>query len=218
MLITIHPELENNVSGPHIVMRAVVRAHAAPGTEPRIKSIVNVYDYYRTTTGGVPTKAQFATAFAAHPATDIQGLLSVSYITDFLDVRFLDDPLDPFLTAALAKNGTVAADSLPSVNNVTLQLKTGLRGPSYRGSKHFGPIAESDTTLDGLTAGAITRWATFQTAYLAGFTDAGGFLWLPVVTSQKYSTFTLLTAIVVYTAVNATIVNPYLGIMRRRKE
>lgn len=208
------------MAGPHIYVRAVVRAHAAPGTEPRTKSIVNVYDYFRTTSGGVPTKAQFATAFIAHPMTDVQPVLSVSYITDYLDVRFLDDPLDPFLTQAVSKNGAVTGDSLPSVNNVTMQLKTGLRGGSYRGSKHYGPIGESDTTLDGLTAGAITRWATFQAAYLAGFTDAGGFLWLPFITSQLYSTFTLTppVATVVGTAVTSTIVNPYLGIMRRRKE
>lgn len=208
------------MAGPHIYMRAVVRAHAAPGTEPRIRSIVNVYDYYRTTGGGVPTKAQFATAMMAAQLTNMQPVLSVSYITDYLDVRFLDDPLDPFLTQALAKNGTVTGDSLPSLNNVAMQLKSGFRGGSYRGSKHYGPIAESDTTLDGLTAGAITRWATLQASYLAGFTDAGGFLWLPFIVSQLYSVFSIAppVATVVGVPVTSTIVNPYLGMMRRRKE
>lgn len=200
------------------IVRIVTRSHADPGTEPQIKKVFNVWDFARTVPSGTPTKAAINTAFAAGPMADLLPCLSVSYIADFVDIRFLDDPLDPFQTFTSALVGGVAGDSLPSVNNVTVQMKTGLRGRSFRGSKHFGPIAETDTTLDKLIAGAITRWITFMATWLAGFTDGGGFVWKPLVVSQKLSTFNPTTATVVGNVVTSFQLNTILGIMRKRKE
>jgi hypothetical protein len=206
------------MAGPNLFVQIVTRGHADAGSEPKIKAVQNVYTFRRPTGAGTPTKTAIATAFKTAILTPLQPCLSVSYITDWLDVRFLDDPFDPFYTSALALDGTVTGDSLPSVNNVTLQLKSGLRGRSNRGSKHYGPIGESDTQLDGLTSGALTRWATFVAALLAGFTDGGGFVWTPFIVSQLGSTFSPTVATVVGVNVTEILVNPTLGIMRRRKE
>lgn len=199
-------------------VQIVTRAHPAAGTEPKTKSCSNVYVFRRTVVSGTPPKAPIAAAFVTAIQTPLKACLSVSYITDFIDTRFLDDPTDPYLTAALVANGTVSGDSLPSVNNATVRLRTPFRGRSNQGSKHFGPIAESSTTLDGLTSGAITLFQTFITAYLAGFTDANGFVWQPFLVSAINSHFSPTTAVVVGNNVTSATINPYLGIMRRRKE
>lgn len=205
------------MAGPHLNMRIQVRGTALSTAELRTKSVYNLYDFRRSASSATPTKTQVLAAFKSAILTPLAACLSVSYVKAFVDLRYLDDPLDPYQTFADGVTGTTTADSLPSVNNATMQMKTGVRYMN-RGSKHFGPIAESDTLLDYLTAAAIVKWATFQTAFLAGFTDATGVLWLPVIVSEKYSLFTFSTASIVQNAVTSTIVNPYLGIMRKRSQ
>ena len=200
------------------VVEIVTRGHADPGTEPTVKKFYNVYHFRKTVSGGTPVKANISAAFVTAIATPLQPLLSVSYLTDYIDVRFIDDYTDPYRTVALAKPGTVAGDSLPSVNNITLQLKTGLRGRTTRGSKHYGPIAEVDTTLDSVKATPLIGWNAFCATYLAGFTDADGFIWKPFLVSRKLSTFGPTIADVVGYNITEIKVNSVLGIMRRRKE
>ena len=178
----------------------------------------NVYDWQRTVSGGSPSKSQALTAFKASIQAPLLNCLSVSYIGDFSDVRWLDDPLDPFTTTTNASNGQVTLDSLPSINNVYMKLGTGFRGGSNRGAKRFGPIAESSTTLDQLNAGAITLFGTFSTAYLAGFTAADGFVYKPFLVSQIQSTFTPTSAVVKGNLITSTTLNPVLGRLLRRAE
>lgn len=206
------------MAGPNIVMRIQVRGSALSTGEARVKTIYNVYDWKRTTTTGTPSKSQFQAAFKTAILTPLAACLSVSYVKAYTDTRWLDDPTDAYLVQTDGVNGTVTGDSLPSVNNVSMQLKSGLRGRNYRGAKRFGPIAESHTTLDYLTGAAIALWATFQAAYLAGFTDAGGYVWLPHIVSQQKSVFTKTTATVSSKQCTTTIVNAYLGIMRKRSQ
>ena len=206
------------MAGINQFLQIVVKAHADSTAEPRTKSVINVYNFRRTVLGGAPSKSNAATAFKTAVLTPLQACLSVSYITDYLDVRWLDDALDPFLESALALSGTVTGDSLPSLNNVTLHQDSGFRGKSNRGLKHYGPIAESHTTLDHLTSAALTLWGTFITAYLAGFTSSDPYTYVPFIVSQKNSAFTALPPIIVGVDVTAMSVNTVLGQMKRRKE
>lgn len=199
-------------------MQAVVRGHALSTGESKTRPVFNVYNFVRANTVNPPSKVAFLAAFGAQVTANLATVLSVSYVHDFTDVRLLDDPYDPFVTAAGTDNGTVAGDSLPSLNNVTLRLKTGIRGRKFRGSKHFGPIAESDTTLDHLTVAALANWNTFAGQLLAGFTDANLDLWTPVVVSYRLSTFNPTTANVVATPITLISVNTILGQMKRRKQ
>jgi hypothetical protein len=205
------------MAGPHLNIRIQVRGTALSTGEARTKTIYNLYDFKRSASSATPTKAQIKTAFQSTILTPLAACLSVSYVSAFVDLRYLDDPLDPYQTISGGVSGTTTGDSLPSVNNVCMQMKTGIRYYN-RGSKHYGPIAESDTLLDYLTTSAIAKWATFQTAFNAGFTDAAGVLWTPVIVSQKYSVFSDTVATIVQNAVTSTIVNPYLGIMRKRSQ
>lgn len=206
------------MAGPHKNVRLQVRGTALSTGELRVKTIYNTYDFVTAAIVGSPSKAGILAAFKAAILTPLAACLSVSYVKNAVDIRYIDDPLDPYQTFIDGVNGGVTGDSLPSVNNVTIQLKSGVRGRTWMGSKHFGPIAESHTTLDYLNSTAIALWAAFQTAYLAGFTDASGTVWKPFIVSQYYSVFNPTTAAVVGVNVTSTIVNAYLGIMRKRAQ
>jgi hypothetical protein len=208
------------MAGPQIYLRIQTRAHALSTAEPRTKPVYNVWDFARTTTGGSPSKALAYAAFLTSIMVPFRAALSVSYVTDFADYRWLDDPLDPFTTVALATNGQVAGDSAPSLNNVYCKLSSNLRGGSNRGGKHFGPIAESSTTLDEINAGSVTLFATFAAALVAGFTASDGFIYKPFIVSQKQSTFSMSPAIanVVGVTCVAVTTNPIIGIMTRRAQ
>lgn len=207
------------MAGPHKYMRMVVRGSAVSTAEVRTKLVDNVYDFYRISLSGTPVKTQAITAFKAAILTPLGAALSVSFVKAFIDCRFIDDPLDPFLTVADGVNGAVAGDSLPSVNNVMMQLKTGIRLGSNRGAKRHGPIAESSTTLDYLNAGSITLFAAYQTAYLAGFTEAtSGVAWLPFLVSAKQSVMRGMVATIVGNPITQTIVNAPLGKLSTRSQ
>jgi hypothetical protein len=205
-------------TGDKIFLRVQTRAHGLSTSEPRTKPIFNVWDFKRSTTGGTPSKANAYSAFLTAVMVPLKACLSVSYVTDWGDYRWVDDPLDPYVTAALSQTGTVAGDSLPTINNAYLKLGTGIRGQENRGSKHLGPIAESSTTLDQLTAGELTLLGTFITSYLAGFTASDGFIYTPFLVSQSQSTFDPSTANVVGRTITTVTVNAVLGMMRRRAE
>jgi hypothetical protein len=205
-------------TGDKIFFRVQTRAHALSTSEPRTKPVFNVWDFKRTTTGGTPSKTAAYNAFLTAVMTPLKACLSVSYVTDFSDYRWLDDPLDPYLTTALAATGTVTGDSVPSLNNAYLKLSSGIRGQNNRGSKHLGPIAESSTTLDQLNAGAITLFTTFSGSYLTGFTAADGFIYTPFLVSQQKSTFSPTIANVVGVSITSTVLNAVLGRMTKRAQ
>lgn len=205
-------------TGDRIYLRIVTRAHALSTSEPRTKPVFNVWDFKRTTTGGSPSKTQAFTAFNTSIMTPLRAALSASYVGDFRDVRWLDDPLDPFDTAVLTTPGGVAGDSVPSLNNVFAKLTSGTRGATNRGGKHLGPISEASTVLDEINAGEITLLATFATAFLAGMTGADGFAYLPFIVSEKKSTFNPTTANVVGITCTGVTVNTILGRVTRRAQ
>jgi hypothetical protein len=205
-------------TGDKIYLRIVTRASALSTSEPRTKLVDNVWDFKRTTTGGSPSKTQAFTAFNTSIMTPLRACLSASYVGLFRDVRWLDDPLDPYDTAALTTPGGVGGDSAPSLNNVYLKLGSGLRGQSNRGAKHIGPIAEASTLLDEINAGEVTLFATFVTAYLAGMTGADGFVYTPFITSQKGSVFSPTVATVKGVSCTSVTVNAIIGRVTRRAQ
>lgn len=205
-------------TGDKVYLRIQTRAHALSTGEPRTKPVFNVYDFKRTNTGGTPSKSQALTAFKTSIFTPLLACLSASFVMDFTDVRWLDDPLDPYTTTTNASVGGVAGDSVPSLNNVYAKLTSGLRGQSNRGAKHFGPIAEASTLLDEINSGEITLFATFVTAYLAGMTGADGFSYLPFIVSETKSKFNPTTANVFGVTCTGVTVNTILGRVTRRAQ
>ena len=205
-------------TGDKAFLRIQVRAHALATGEPRTKPVYNVFDFKRTSTGGTPSKTLALAAFIAGPYAALLPCLSVSYVGDFYDVRWLDDPLDPYTTSTNSRAGAVSGDSVPSLNVVYAKLGSGQRGGSNRGAKHFSPIAESSTLLDELNSTELGLFATFASTYLAAFAASDGFSYTPFIVSQQKSTFNKDTANVVGVGCTSVTVNPILGRMTKRAQ
>lgn len=198
-------------------LEVVCEGHMDPGSEAATSPIVNVYHYKRTSGLLTASKTVFRTKFLTEVLDPLKACLSVKYITDRIRIRVLDDATDPYLDAALAKDGTVVGDSHPATSCAMVDLKTGRRGRFARGRKFYGPIAESDTTLNSLTSGALALWATACTAIVGPFTDANGEEWRLVVVDRKASNLVIPAATVVAYDVTEAAVKPAMTTLKRRK-
>jgi hypothetical protein len=169
---------------------------------------------------GAILKTQVEAAFQAAVAVPLVGALNLRYAQTFNAVRLLANALDPFVQVPRAVVGGITGDSMTTVNSLYVLLRTGIRGKNYRGSKHFFPLSESDTTVgsdDILNAAAITRWNAVLTAWNGGFTDAGGNVWLPCVFSKSLSQVRTNPTVVVYNVVTQFLLNERIGIMKKRR-
>lgn len=184
-------------------------------------SVNTVFLFHFRRSGGTtsPSKSSINTAFAAAYAPSIVAALNNRWAATLNSIRFIDDALDGYVDFSSALVGAITGDSMPSDQAAYLLLRTGVRGKSYRGSKHFGPMSESDTTTSGdvFNSGCLTRLAAIATAILPGFTDADGNVWKPCVVSSKYSQLEINPTTVIANDVTAINVNHRVGSMNRRK-
>lgn len=169
----------------HNLVAVVVKGHST-AADPASPNIFNTFFYARSATTLPATKPSFMTAWLSAVNAVIYPLMSVNYVQDYVQVRFQDDALDAWyaVTSGLT-NGAVTGDIVPSLMNVSVRLETGIRGKSYRGSKHFGPIAKSQTLLDQLNSSAVTAWTTAIACLIANVTDGLGNVWAPVCLSRQ---------------------------------
>ena len=165
-------------------------------------------------------KSVIDSAFDAAIVDVLGDALNNRWLQSSNSVRYVDDALDAPIYFSHAKAGQIAGDSMPSHQSVYLLLRTGIRGKSYRGSKHLAPASESDTTganSDVLNAGAITNYGNVASAILAGFTDSNGNVWVPQVLSRTLSQLTVNPTTVVSNSVTQIMVNKRIGRMKRRQ-
>lgn len=183
-------------------------------------NVDQVSHWYRAATVLPVLKSQIDTAYQAAIVVPMAAFLNVRYLQSNNFLRFAADALDADVAFPHAAAGLIAGDSMASYDSTYIELQTGLRGKSYRGSKHIGPMSESDTTAgteDLWNAGCLARLATFAAAFLAGFTDAGGNIWLPVVYSRFLSQPRFNPTAMIVNLVTAVRVNKRIGSMRHRK-
>lgn len=186
-----------------------------------IRHVLNVFHYARFSGAGVVNRSAIASNLGGNLSGPVSNVLSVDYVADGCTVRALDAETDaPDPQPTLWATGLVAGDRMPSYGAVYMGLKTGVRGRSFLGSKHFGPIAESSTTLDELNAGALTDWADVVTAMLASLSlsDGVGNVFNLVVLSRKLSVLTGASISFCYADVIDVVVSETMGTMRHRKQ
>jgi len=182
------------------------------------KNFFGVYGFRRTTQANPLVKANIEAAFQASIGAAILAAVSVDYTQTLTTVRWKDDATDPPVGFVEAGVGAIAGDRGPDFQAVTIQMKSGVRGKRFNGSKHLGPVAESDTTGDALTVGGAGRYNTVAAAIAAGFTDASGNVWQPCIYSTRPpANYTANPTTVVASIVVRCLLNKTLGTMRRRK-
>jgi hypothetical protein len=186
---------------------------------PKTKNIFQDYFFGFQSGPGLANKTAMAASFMASTVAAIHALLSVNYQGVASRVRWISDALDAWAVSSVPANGAKTGDSLPSLNNVCVQLRTPFRGKSYRGSKHFGPIAESDTLVDALSASAITAWNAAIPALVGTLSDGAGNTYFPCVLSRQFPYQVKVNPTAgTFTQITAVVLDENLGQMKRRKQ
>ena len=182
-----------------------------------VRNVEFVFHFKRTTNVHAVDKGHIAAAFQTAIGSVVLAALNIAYTQTANWVRFLDDALDSYQSTTEAGVGAITGDPLGDLVAVVLQLKTGMRGKSYNGSKHFAPASESDSIGNTINAGAQTNFNAIGTAIVAGFTDSDGNVWLPTIFSRHLSQVRTNPTTVIANQVTSTLLNKTLGTMRRRK-
>jgi hypothetical protein len=181
------------------------------------KNLFNVFHYRRLGVAVDPNKANIAAAFVSDIMPDILLALNARASFTGIGVRFLEDAMDIKQVATVSLVGAVAGDSMPNYVCGTVQLKTALRGRSYMGSKHLGPISEADGGDDVFTGAGLTRFQAVRSVLTIPFVDSDGNTWVPCVVSRKLSQLATNPTTVVRNDVVTAILNKTFGTLRRRK-
>jgi len=209
-----------NVGDPLNYVEIVAQAYAV-ARGGGVKKFYNIYHFRRSATTFPLSKSNINTAFQASIGAAVLAALNVDYTQTANTLRFFENPLDEPLAIPESGVGAISGDRLPDFAAVVTQLKSGIRGKPYRGSKHYGPIAESDTTGDDLVSGAVTRFNAIITAIIAGFTDSDGNVWVPGIKGGvrfgSAAQYEVAPTTTVWTDIINGILNKSLGTMRRRK-
>lgn len=210
--------LAGNPASP-MFARVTLKGHTVE-TDGTSRPTWNVFDFRRRGTGGMPNDSALMVEYLAQIVAACSAAFSDKYIADTIEQKFLDDPA--FLPVSLPNDivGAVTGDRMPSGNGcVTFRLKCNAAGRAFRGSKHFSPVAESQTTLDVLNAGAITLWNAVGAALLASpIDDLTGNDWDLIVLSADQSDLTVSPAIFTGAYVVTDPLNLRIGTMRRRRQ
>jgi hypothetical protein len=190
---------------------------ASAGSSAR--TFLNVHHVRRTSTVNPVSKGNIIAAYQTSIRTLLLTCLSLRLTLSSFQCRCVDDAQDAYASVADVHAGLVTGDSMPLTQAAFLLLQTGLRGRSYRGSKHLFPLGESATTVltdDIFNAGALTYLGNYAAALLAGFTDANGNVWVPQVLSRKLSQLKVNPTTVTANDVTSIAVGKRVGVMRHR--
>lgn len=188
------------------------------------KPIVNIFHFVRETGPGTGLEVDVINQFLMLIAGAMNLAFSTDYIPDVITSRFMDDPLRAPVSIVNPLVPTIAGDRLPNFNAVVIRKGTYARGRSYRGSNHYGPIAESQTLLDNLTGAASVLWGNIKDVLVAmggtggGVVTADGSTWRLAVFSPTLSDYTVSPILVTGSYVKDCVLNLRLGTMKRRKD
>lgn len=196
-----------------ITMQATLAA-AGGSTTP----VSNVFHYKRISFAPDVSKTSLETAFQASVGAAVLAATSSGYTQTATLVRCLDDSEDYAASFTEAGVGAIATDRLPSSAIVTCILRTGVRGRSYMGRKHFSGVPEAHTTGDVLTGGGLTLWQAVRDALAASITDGDGNIYIPVVFSRSLSPSINNPTSLVVTNVSSVLLNKNVSTYKRRKQ
>lgn len=204
----------SNITFVEIVQKGIASAQGSDAI-----NIINVWHFGRNQTTKPLNKANIEDGFDTTIGAKFLLCVNASYTQVTTSIRFIEDPTDAPYEVAESGVGNVAGDRFPPFNSAYLLLRSTLRGRSYRGSKHIGPMSESDTTTgtaDVWNAATLTRLGSLAASIAGGFSDSDANQWTCAVVSQKLSNYQVTPCVITASAVATVLVNKRIGTMRRR--
>jgi hypothetical protein len=182
------------------------------------RNIFNIFHYYQNPNQPSPPSAVVvANAFIAGPWAAVLALLSIGYVGVQTLARYLDVSTNAFANANAPGNGALALPRQPAQQAVVGFYRSGIRGKSFRGSKHFGPLATAAVTGDEIAAASVAAWQAANTGLVANIT-AGGQTFTPCVVSKTLSQLRTDPVSIIGAALLTGLTNKTIGTMRHRKE
>jgi len=184
---------------------------------------VQTHFRYRRNTG-VPLfdKQDIAFKFETLLVTQFAALLNHTYALDFIRVRCMEDPTDPFLDVVPAGApvvGAIAGDRMPP-DNVSFFLKrTAYRGKHYRGGMWLSPMSESDSTAgtaDLWNAACLVRLNALAAKMDDNFIDAAGNVWTPVIVQVSLIDDSVIPWIIPYSPITQVVPRTSIGRFKTR--
>lgn len=184
--------------------------------------VSNLFHYKNSAAAPITldTKQQLMTAFIAHCWTGkLQAALNQAYTLPVCQVRFVDNPEDPYEIALVAPGDVTgpATDREPLNTCITVQKLSGLRGRQNRGSFHFGPMSEADDTEDELAANKAV-WQAAAAVLKDNITGAGGTVLNPIILRRQGSVLDKAPTTIYYAPFVQVILDWADGTMKKRKE
>jgi len=194
----------------------IVAEGTVPFTTGGAKVIQNVF-HYQLQSGTPQTAVDVAKQFRDNKWVTLVAQLHESYTGVGFNARYIDDALENYTFLASTGDGLITGDRLPMDMAVACVLRCAARGKNFRGSKHFTPLAESDTLKDELTSAAAISW---NTAIQNLFTtiNLSGAVYIPVVVSKTLSQLRTNPCTVIGSPITSVLLNKTIGTMRRRRQ
>lgn len=187
---------------------------------------LNVYNFRRLSNGLPFDPANVVDAVQNAITTPILASTNVRYTLVQWECRALDDPAAATAIQPSGANGDLgdAESAYDACSAVYYLIRTGHRGRSFFGSKHFGAIDEENIDSDELNDTGIALYTTLRTALRGLITspvvDDDGNAWKPFILSRELSSLgpTDIPAIITGADWATVELNLTIGTMRGRKE
>jgi len=203
----------------------IIRGNAT-ATGGTVKPILNVFHFRRLTNSSPADFVTFLSNFTTLFQGPLLACLNERYNMEQTECRPMDDPAAATVVQPISEPGALgnAASAYDLLSAVVYQMKTGFRGRSFKGSKHFSGLDESQVTGDELTAAAVTAtWDALTAAFtaaIAGISDGAGNTFYPIILSPTLSSLgpTDIPGVFTGADVSSVLLNLTVGSMRRRKE
>jgi len=198
------------------VAEFVLRGLIAAGGSNSVPT-ATVFHFRRLATSVDPTKAALNTIITTNVVAPIAAALNVDWSGTLQDIRWVNDVTDPYVSFVSSAVGAITGDRLQTFAAAYLLLRTGLRGREYKGSKHLGPMSESDIGDDVFNAGCLARLDTIAAALVSTHTDSTGNQWRLTLLSRKFSQLEANPTTVFTNDVTQVLRRETIGTMRGRR-
>lgn len=208
------------IPAPQIVNAEIIVYGQIAAGGGQTKNTANVFHYRRLATVIGPSKVDLDTIFQSTVVAKLLLATNARWSQLRNSIRWINDANDAPFEISHPNAGAIGTAGMTGNEVATIRLRTALRGKSYRGAKHFGPLSEADTTApddDVFNAAAITRWTDVATALTTDLVAADGNTWRSQVLSRLLSGLETNPTNVVANDITSATLNTVVRDMKSRR-